>query len=98
LGKQNSSRENLLEIFLFIILIGTAWSADIQVIDYSKEKPKGDLLQFTLNLNEGEKKIKEICGDDSFNKGEVIHEYLKGRSGDEMILLLRIDIRINPKG
>jgi hypothetical protein len=84
--------------FIFLFFLGPIRAAEIQVIDYSKEEPKGDLLKFTINLRDGEKKVKEICGDENFNKNEVIHEYLKGKSGDEMILLLRTDIRKNPKG
>lgn len=84
--------------FLLLFVVGTIRAAEIQVIDYAKEKPKKDLLQFTINLRDGEKKVKEICGVDSFNKGEVIHEYLKGSNGNEMILLLRTDKRKNPAG
>lgn len=94
----NFHRNYLTATFIIFLSIGKINAAEIQVIDYSQKKPKGDLLQFTINLKEGERKVREICGVDSFNKGEVIHEYLKGSSGNEMILLLRIDIRINPKG
>ncbi len=94
----NFHRNYITATFIILFSIGKIKAAEIQVVDYSQGRPKGDLLQFTINLKEGEKKVREICGVDSFNKGEVIHEYLKGKIGDEMILLLRTDIKKNPKG
>ncbi len=84
--------------FMALFIAKLIYGAEIQVLDYINDRPKNDLLKFTLDLRDGEKKVREICGEESFNKGEVIHEYLKGRSGNEMILLLRTDKRKNSSG
>ena len=81
----------LIGLLLFIFVMSAANGSDIEIIDFKKARPSKEIYPFNLSHVEREKRLKEICGEDSFGKNEIFKEFERSKIGHNMIWIARSD-------